>query len=131
MASRSPEELNDSLETYVESALKKEQQTRLERASREPLRRRKSPFATVVRSSHSPRPTYHPPRTSDLDSVANSRPRYSEDTGARAEEERSAEPELKETAEGNCCLSVALSLLTIVGVCAIFAFSWVSTNAVK
>ena len=130
MASRQPEPLNDSLETSVEKTLRTEQLKRVEKTSQEPTRRRKSPFATVARS-HSPRPGYMPPRTPDIEQVTPSRARYPEELPKRPVEVEVAKPDADEGTGDNFCLSVALSVLTIVVLCAVFCYSWASGNAVK
>ena len=131
MASRHPE-LNDSLETSVEKTLKAEQLRRVEKASQEPSRRRKSPFATVARTSHSPRPAFHPPRQSDPDEVVQSRPRFPpEEVSRRSIEEDPVKVEERDTEGDNYCLSVALSVLSVVVLSMIFVYSWASASAVK
>lgn len=131
MASRQ-EAANDSLETSVEKVVKDEQRKTVDRIGQEPIRRRKSPFATVART-HSPRPSPVKPRPSDFEQVAPSRPRFSEDTPKRPvpAEEESPMQEQADTAEDNYCLSVALTALTLVVLGAVFLYSWASASAVK
>ena len=130
MASRQ-EAANDSLETSVEKVVKDEQRKTVDRIGKEPIRRRKSPFATVARTHHSPRPSPVKPRPSDFEQP--SRPRFAEDTPKRPVpvEEESPVQEQVETAEDNCCLSVALTVLTLVVLGAVFLYSWASASAVK
>ena len=131
MAARPLNTRNDSLEIDIEKSLREEQLRRAANSTNDPPRRRKSPFATVARNSHSPRAAYYQPRTSDLDSVATTRTRFAEDTSTRSAEEEGIRPEGKEAVEDNSCLTVALSLLAVVVVCVIVFYSWASASAVK
>jgi hypothetical protein len=49
----------------------------------------------------------------------------------RSAEEEGIRPEGKEAVEDNYCLTVAFSLLTVVGVCVIIFYGWASASAVK
>lgn len=125
------EAANDSLETSVEKVVKDEQRKTVDRIGQEPIRRRKSPFATVARTHHSPRPSPSKPRPSDFEQP--SRPRFSEDTPkppVPVEDENPMQEQV-ETAEDNYCISVAVTALTIVVLAAVFLYSWASASAVK
>lgn len=131
MAARQ-EAVNDSLETSVDKALKEEQRKRVDKLSQETPRRRKSPFAGATRTSHSPRPLPVKPRPSDSDQVLSSRPRYQEDVPRRPEPvEEVPRLEQVQTVEENYCLSVTLSVLTVMALGVVFLYSWFSANAVK
>lgn len=131
MAARPSNTRNDSLEISIEKSLREEKLRRAANSTNEAPRRRPSPFATVARNSHSPRAAYHQPRTSDFDSVNSARTRFAEDTSMRSVGEERIRPEGKEAVEDNYCLTVALTLLTVVGVCVIVFYSWTSASFVK
>jgi len=132
MASRQ-EAANDSLETSVDKTLKEEQRKTADRLAQEIPRRRKSPFANATRPNHSPRPSPIKPRPSDFDQMLPSRPRFQEDVPKRPVPVEEEVPKLEqaEAGEETYCLSVTLSVLTVVALGAVFLYSWISANAVK